>query len=82
MRTKPLELKSWLREYRWFMLLEGLLAASIFFVDLSMELGVAGSLCESGFGGFVCQTKTLYLGSCAVGDNLNRSGVLVIPSWR
>ncbi|MBC8288155.1 MAG: PAS domain S-box protein [Nitrospinae bacterium] len=44
MRTKPLELKSWLREYRWFMLLEGLLAASIFFVDLSMELGVAGGV--------------------------------------
>ena len=44
MGTKSLERKSWLREYRWFLLSEGLLAASIFFVDLSMELGVAGGV--------------------------------------
>lgn len=41
MRTKS---KGWLREYRWFLLLEIFLAASIFFLDLSMELGVAGGV--------------------------------------
>jgi len=42
MRTRPQKYKGWLREYRWFFLLEGLLAAGIFYVDLSLELGVAG----------------------------------------
>ncbi len=36
--------KTWLREYRWFLLLEGFLAALIFYVDLSLELGVAGGV--------------------------------------
>ncbi|MBT5631898.1 MAG: PAS domain-containing protein [Nitrospina sp.] len=34
--------KSWLQEYRWFLLLEGFLASGIFYTDLSLELGVAG----------------------------------------
>ena len=44
MRTRPQKYKGWLREYRWFFLLEGLLAAGIFYVDLSLELGVAGGV--------------------------------------
>jgi len=44
MGTKPLERKSWLQEYRWFLLLEGVLASGIFFVDISVELGVAGGV--------------------------------------
>ncbi len=44
MRTELPEHKGWLREYRWFLLLEGLLAAGIFYVDLSLELGVAGGV--------------------------------------
>jgi PAS domain S-box-containing protein len=38
------ENKGWLREYRWFLLLEIFLAASIFSLDLSMELGIAGGV--------------------------------------
>lgn len=44
MGTRSLEQKSWLRKYQWFLLMEGLLAALIFYVDLSMELGVAGGV--------------------------------------
>jgi PAS domain S-box-containing protein len=44
MGTKSLEQKSWLQEYRWFLLFEGLLAAGIFFMDLSLELGIAGGV--------------------------------------
>ena len=44
MGINPLERKGWLREYRWFLLVEGLLAAGFFFVDLSIELGVAGGV--------------------------------------
>ena len=36
-----MERKSWLQEYRWFLLLEGVLASGIFFVDMYIELGVA-----------------------------------------
>ncbi len=31
----------WLQEYRWFFLVQGCLAAGIFYADLSIELGVA-----------------------------------------
>lgn len=44
MGTQSLKLKSWLREYRWLLLSEGLLATSIFYIDLSLELGVAGGV--------------------------------------
>ncbi len=44
MGIKSLERKSWLQEYQWFLLFEGLLASGIFFVDLSLELGVAGGV--------------------------------------
>lgn len=44
MRTKSLEHKSWLQEYQLFLLIEGLLASGIFFIDLSLELGVAGGV--------------------------------------
>ena len=44
MRTESQEYKGWLREYRWFLLLEVLLAASIFYVDLSQELGVTAGV--------------------------------------
>jgi len=44
MGTESSKRKSWLQEYRWFLLLEGVLASSIFFVDLSLELGVAGGV--------------------------------------
>jgi PAS domain S-box-containing protein len=38
------ERRNWLRVYWWFILLEGLLAAGIFYLDLSMELGVASGV--------------------------------------
>lgn len=44
MRIKSLEGKSWLQEYRWFLLFEGLLASGIFYLDLSLELGIAGGV--------------------------------------
>jgi PAS domain S-box-containing protein len=44
MGTRHTEYRSWLRVYRWFLLLEVLLAAGIFYLDLSMELGVAGGV--------------------------------------
>ena len=44
MENKLLKYKSWFQEYRWFLLIEGLLASAIFFVDLSLELGVAGGV--------------------------------------
>lgn len=44
METEPQKHISWLQEYRWFLLLEGVLASGIFFADLSIELGVAGGV--------------------------------------
>jgi signal transduction histidine kinase len=44
MRTESQKYKGWLREYRWFLLLEGVLAAGIFYVDLSQELGVTAGV--------------------------------------
>jgi PAS domain S-box-containing protein len=44
MGNRTTERRNWFRAYRWFLLMEGLLAASIFFLDLSMELGVASGV--------------------------------------
>ncbi|MBT5551602.1 MAG: PAS domain S-box protein [Nitrospina sp.] len=44
MGTEHLMRKGWLQEYRWFLMLELLLAAGIFYLDLSLELGVASGV--------------------------------------
>jgi PAS domain S-box-containing protein len=44
MKKKIGERRNWLWVYKWFLLFEGLLAASIFFLDLSLERGVAGGI--------------------------------------